>query len=788
MSDDTWAHVRFDPHSPVPISHSLPTHLWGVSTLASSFAEPFGASRWGTFAGLWHDLGKYRRGFQRYIRQANGVDAHIETRVRDPDKTHSAAGALWAERVLQERFGPKGHLYARVLQYIIAGHHAGLANWEDGLRSRLAEAATQRELSEALAASPPADILTADPAALMDAAIPLDTADSPGRFALWLRMLFSALTDADLLDTEAFMSPEQARARAKAPTLERLKPLFDLHMSSLAAQAADTHVNRVRADVLAQCRRKAAGRPGVYTLTVPTGGGKTLASLAFALDHALANGQRRIVYAIPYTSIIEQTADVFRAVFADLGDDAVIEHHSNAESNPENENARSRLACENWDAPLVVTTNVQFFESLFARRTSRCRKLHNLVDSVIVLDEAQLLPVDLLQPVVDVLRLLVSDYGATVVLCTATQPVLAQSRSADPTRGLRRGIAPNGATEIIDDVDALGRALERVRVHLPRDLLVPRTWPDLADELVQHDAVLVIVNRRADARELFRLLRARNPAAGCWHLSALMCPQHRSDTLAEIKEALRRRRETIAAGRAAPAVRIVSTQLVECGVDLDLPVVYRALAGLDSIAQAAGRCNREGRLDGHGQVHVFVPPTASPPGLLRMARETCMRLWATQEGEFDPVARSLFGRYFGALYHDADLDKHRICDALQLRPNQADRSLPVRFRDAAEAFRMIDDDGATVLVRYRSPTTGADVDALIGLLERDGPSRWLMRKLQRNGVTIYQNQVGALLRSRDIREVPLCPGLYVQDSDPFYDRAVGANVDGGPGDPGGFVV
>ncbi len=220
-----------------------------------------------------------------------------------------------------------------------------------------------------------------------------------------------------------------------APTLAQMKPLLDAHMAAMASRARNTEVNRARADVLVQCRRKASGGPGVYTLTVPTGGGKTLASLTFAIEHALANGKQRVVYAIPYTSIIEQTADVFRGVFAGLGEDAVIEHHSNAESEPEEENARSRLACENWDAPLVVTTNVQFFESLFARRTSRCRKLHNLVSSVVVLDEAQLLPIDLLQPVVDALALLVQDYGATILLCTATQPVLAQSRSADPGRG-----------------------------------------------------------------------------------------------------------------------------------------------------------------------------------------------------------------------------------------------------------------------------------------------------------------------------------------------------------------
>jgi CRISPR-associated endonuclease/helicase Cas3 len=595
-------------------------------------------------------------------------------------------------------------------------------------------------------------------------------------------MLFSALVDADFLDTEAFLDEARGRARTGAPALASLKSLLDAHMNSISASAPDTRVNRLRADVLRQCRSKAAGLPGVFTLSVPTGGGKTLASLAFALDHAVRHGKRRVVYAIPYTSIIEQTADVFRSVFAALGEEAVVEHHSNAESDPERETSRSRLACENWDAPLVVTTNVQLFESLFARRTSRCRKLHNLADSVIVLDEAQLLPVEFLQPIVDVLRLLVRDFGVTLLLCTATQPVLSASTSADPKRGLRRGFDAAAVTEIIDDVPRLYAALERVRVQLPENLETPRQWPDLADELVGHEAVLCVVSRRADARELFALMQQREPV-GCWHLSALMCAQHRSDVIAEIKAALVERRAALAEGRPARPVRVA-------GVDLDFPVVYRALAGLDSIAQAAGRCNREGRLEEPGVVHVFVPPTAAPPGLLRQARETCKVLWHDRPA--NPFAAELFDRYFQRLYHDAaSLDAKGICDALQLEASTQDCTLVMRLRDAAENFQLIDDkDGATVVVRYRSPTAKDDIDAFLGLLERDGPSRWLMRKLQRYGVTVYRHQIERLVKAGDVRELPACPGLYVQTAGwaAFYHPQLGANVDGAPGDPDSFVI
>ena len=790
-SDDRKWHWA---HAPVPGSakapHGLNEHLRAVGDLASQMAPPLLAEL-ARLAGLWHDLGKQRPGFQRYIRAAGGVDAHIEHRTPDRDKTHSAAGALWAAEYLEQRFGPKGLLVARLLQYVIAGHHAGLADWHGStpgdLAARLASDDARREREEALSQPTPGDLLRPGCADRVDwnTIIPLlneGATGQPGRAALWLRMLFSALVDADFLDTEAYFDPDTAARRSAGPPLAALKPELDRHLHALAAGATGT-VNAARADVLQQCRTKAALPPGVFRLTVPTGGGKTLASLAFALDHAQAHGLQRVIYAIPYTSIIEQTAQVFRRVFARLGDEVVVEHHSNVESDESRETHRSRLACENWDAPLIVTTNVQLFESLFARRTSRCRKLHRLQHSVIVLDEAQLLPLDFLQPIVDVLRYLVQDFGATVLLCTATQPVLDTAASFDPRRGLQRGIGP--VTGIVDDVPALYAALERVRVHLPQSLHEPRSWPDLADEIAGHESVLVIVNRRADAAELFTLVKRRCGDGGCWHLSALMCPQHRSETIARIKAALVERRQALAAGRTAPPVRVVSTQLVEAGVDLDFPVVYRALAGLDSIAQAAGRCNREGRMAERGQVHVFVPPTKSPPGLLTLARESCKSVW--HEAPADPLALLLVERYFRRLLHDAhSTDTHDVCAQLRCIPDTKARALPMALRSAAEAFRLIDkEDAASVIVRYRGPDSATDVDALIGLLQRDGPSRWLLRKLQRYSVSIFRRDAERLLRQGDIEEISTCPGLYVQYEgwQDLYDPVLGLQVGSAPGDP-----
>ncbi len=759
-TDIFLAHTAADSNS----GHELADHLQQVAHGAAAAAALFGSADWAGLAGLWHDLGKYRPGFQRYIREC--ADAHIEGRVPSKDKTHSAAGALHAIEALAARHGPRGKLAATVLAYLIAGHHAGLADWHGGLKGRLAADDARREYDE---------IRPIAPSSILDTSVALDLKDAvpggtltPGAFALWLRMLFSTLVDADFLDTEAFMNAGKADARGDFPPLAEMRGAYDAHM---ACFAADTPVRRIRADILHQCRSKAVLPPGLFTLTVPTGGGKTLASLGFALDHALTHGKRRVVYAIPYTSIIEQTADVFRDVFSSLGRDCIVEHHSQADSDPADETRASRLACENWDAPLVVTTNVQLFESLFAARTSRCRKLHNLVDSVLILDEAQQLPPEFLQPILDVLRLLIRHYGVTVVLCTATQPALTTTDYFDPSMNLR-GL--DGATELMDNPDALYAALKRVDVRLPADFTTPTEWPALADDLAARDSVLAIVNTRGSARELHR----RMPN-GTLHLSALMCGAHRADVIAQIKSRLAARR----AGRDHAPLRVVSTQLVEAGVDLDFPVVYRALAGLDAIAQAAGRCNREGALTEPGQVVVFIPPTAIPAGTLRKAADACCSVLHSQTG--DPLARQLFEPYFHQFYAHLELDKHDITGLLKPAATRDD-PLAVNFRSAADRFRLIDDVQAPVVVLYRGPDgTDATVDALLGLLKKDGPERWLMRKLQRYTVSLRHAEAERLLARGDLNLA--MPGLYVQANDLLYDPLLGLRSDDQPLAPGGLV-
>lgn len=732
--------------------HDLEDHLLSVAAMAAEFAQSYGA-QWADIAARWHDLGKYRPRFQAYIRQASGfeVDAHIKGEAGKAP--HSTAGALFA----CEQFGLAG----RVLAYLIAGHHAGLSDWHSensSLEYRLGLPASRDELNEALASKPSAEVLnTAD--------FTPDLRSIPGGkegFALWVRMLFSALVDADFLDTERYMDPDRFAGRNRWPSLDALSGMFDEHMTRLTANAEPTPVNALRADILRQCREKASLEPGLFSLTVPTGGGKTLSGMAFALEHAKAHGKRRIIHVIPYTSIIEQTADIFRGIFGE----AVIEHHSNAEVEPSQENAASRLACENWDAPIIVTTNVQFFESLFAARTSRCRKLHNLVDSVVILDEAQLLPPEFLQPILDVLKLLTKHYGVTVVLSTATQPALS-SREYFDARQNRRGL--ENVREIIDDPDALYQALERVNVQLPADWNATTPWPELAEELVAHESVLAIVNTRKDARELWQQM-----PKGTLHLSALMCGAHRSQVINDIKARLKQGVPT----------RVISTQLVEAGVDMDFPVVYRALAGLDSIAQAAGRCNREGRLVEKGMVVVFNPPKPAPPGLLRQGQDASRSVLHGITDTDQVLSRARFAEYFERLYHGCDLDKAGIGQLLEVDG----QTLAVNFRTAAEKFRLIaDEDTVPVVVLYRGPDGQDDsIDKWLHVLRKEGPQRWLLRKLQRYTVNLHRREAQILLAQSDIEEI--IPGLCVQLSDWLYDSTLGLNPDGTPAQPMNTVV
>ena len=700
QADVMLAHVKKTTEG-VWIAHELKEHLNEVGRLAGEAARNFNSADWALLAGIWHDLGKYRPSFQGYIKQASGYEpeAHIEQKT---NKIHSMAGAIYAITQLQAS--------GKLLAYLIAGHHTGLPDWntseagESALSIRINKAMEEKHLEEALENSPGKEILQCNKPRTK----PLGGSEG---LHLWMRMLFSCLVDADFLDTEAFMSPEKTASRAKYPSISELKTVFDEYMQHKIKMAAtaNTPVNKIRADILHACRVAAPSRPGLFSLTVPTGGGKTLSAMAFALNHAIIHHKRRIITALPYTSIIEQTANQYRAIFGE----SVLEHHSNLDS--ETETAKSRLACENWDAPIIVTTNVQLLESLFAVRTSRCRKLHNLANSVIVLDEAQLLPPNFLQPVLDVLRLLTQHYGVTLVLSTATQPAL-ESKIDTHGRTTLRGL--DNAIEIIPDVSALYRQLDRVEVIKPDDLNVRSSWEDIAQQLVQHESVLAIVNTRKDCRTLKDLM-----PAGTIHLSGLMCGEHRSNTIREIKTKLKE----------GQVIRVISTQLVEAGVDLDFPVVYRALAGLDSIAQAAGRCNREGKLE-KGKVVVFVPPQPPPKGMLLFGEQATRNVWHGHTGNL--LSHELYPHYFQQYFGSADPDEFHI---IPLLTTDAQDGI-VQFRSAADKFRMIDDRGTwQIFVPYDD-----DGQKYIDMLKAGVLERYLLRKLQRYCVTIYDHEFNKL--------------------------------------------
>ena len=703
--------------------HRLDDHLKKVAEMSREFADEFGAGEWGYLAGLWHDLGKYSKEFQKLLSATS--DAHIETKETKLGRVdHSTAGAIHAI----EKFNIAG----RILGYPIAGHHAGLADWQTadaGNRSLIHRLQNDELLKEALASNIPAEII--------EQSFPKQKFKTKEGHALWIRMLYSCLVDADFLDTEAFLEPEKSEARKGYPSINELLPVFEEFMTKKQAEADLTFINKQRAEILKQCIAKSSHAPAIFTLTVPTGGGKTLSSMAFALHHAVRHNKNRIIYVIPHTSIIEQTADQFRQIFGD----PVIEHHSNVDvSDERRETSRSRLACENWDAPIIVTTSVQFFESLFANRSSRCRKLHNIVNSVVVLDEVQLLPPEYLNPILHAIRELNQNYRVTFILSTATQPALTPHKSFDYSfEGL-----PN-TIEIMENPVLLYQAFKRVEVYTPDDLMRPCAWEDLASELSQHPSVLCVVNRRDDCRMLYELM-----PEGTFHLSALMCGAHRSEVIGKIKNRLKDKIPT----------RVISTQLVEAGVDLDFPVVYRALSGLDSIAQAAGRCNREGLLE-KGRIVLFVPPSKFPLGYLKQAGEIGRQLLA--EKIDDHLAPERFEQFFKQLYwlQGNNLDKRGI-----LKDLAPDKELRFSFLSAAQKFKLIDDrEYAPVIVRYE------EGEELIRLLKKKGPERWLMRKLQRYVVNLPRYVHTKLISEEAIVEVH--PGIFVQESSAMYHPKLG---------------
>jgi len=683
---------------------------WWTAHFASSMFAPCSpaakaAWEWGYLAGLWHDLGKFSEIWQTYLKSK--ADPHSDDVAGKVD--HSTMGALHAV----QKHPVLGHLLA----YPIAGHHSGLLDATSEISSQ------QKRLQKTTLL---ADLCA--PPELVNQEIPkslpfLFSDDYSASF--FIRLIFSCLVDADFLATEAFMNPSQARLRNKSEqdVIQELSRLVDAKIDAFDPPASEDLVNLQRKKVVEDCRAAAEMDSGIFSLTVPTGGGKTLSSLSFALRHALKHGHQRIIYVVPFTSIIEQNADVIREIVEPLQTESftpLIEHHSSLA--PEKETAQSRLASENWDAPIIITTAVQFYESLYAAKTSRCRKLHNIANSVVILDEAQSLPVDFLKPCLRVLQELSDFYGTTTVLCTATQPAIHHTEEFP--------IGLKNCREIIQDTRALFSALKRVEMVPLGD--VPDA--DLTCRLMDHPQALCIVNRRKHAQQLFQMLQGE----GNYHLSALMCPQHRSEILAEIRQRLKDKKTT----------RVISTQLIEAGVDVDFPIVYRAMAGLDSIAQAAGRCNRNGKLLHCGNTYIFRPEDLKGEMYFRETAQVSNQIIDIHS---DILGEEAIHHYFDLYYYQQSKrwDSKGIIDQDTFRLDRGSKTFPFYFqyKTAADDFRLIEDRQVPVIIPY-------DAKAKKLICELGNPSIPLNRELLR-GLQRYTVQIPKKARDENIRSLEI---------------------------------
>jgi CRISPR-associated endonuclease/helicase Cas3 len=731
----------------------LDCHLRQVSLRAAALGNKFGAAKAAALAGWLHDLGKYAEAYQAYIggRGLGGVD-------------HSTAGA---QEVLKLASRRDDKLIAQLIAYVIAGHHAGLpdATGESGtLADRLKKPVE------------PLDNIwrnevKIDPTGLAPRGFEPRSKEGfdPFQIAFLGRMIFSCLVDADFLDTEAFYAQVDGRQIDRtwpdlSAEVDRMIAAFDAYMADKRRNSVDTPLNRLRGDILTHVRHKAALSRGIFTLNVPTGGGKTLASLGFALDHAKHWNMDRIIYAIPFTSIIDQTASIFRGV---LGDDVILEHHSSIEQETAKKeegfrncapDAKLRLAMENWQAPVVLTTNVQLFESLFANRTSRCRKLHNLANAVIVLDEAQTIPLHVLRPCVAALDELARNYGCTIVLCTATQPALQLPKfdggfDIDPER------------ELAPDPTRLHRDLKRTTERLAGVM----TDDNLVSEIGAVERALVIVNSRRHALMLYEAGETAG-LEGLIHLTTRQTAADRRKILADVRRRL----------EGKLPCRVVATSLVEAGVDLDFPKVWRVEAGLDQLTQAAGRCNREGRRPlGDSVVTIFKAAEAKPPVEIVGLIGDMLRILGEHRGDlFSPQTIEAYFREVYWRKGDEGLDKHAVMKKFLVGLNDTNFA----YRSVAEEFRLIESGMEPVIIAIDD-----EPKAVLVALKGGMPSGMAARKLQNFVVQVPPRDRKKLTENGHVRFVEdfgdqfavlMTESLYSHARGLLWDKADELGFDG----------
>lgn len=723
LSTKYISHIRRNNQSELEYQ-SNEEHSRGVAELARKFASEFGLGDFGYVMGLLHDKGKEKAEFQNYIRFENGL---TEKKSYTQDgKAHAYVGGLLAKMLYPS--------FSALIENPIMGHHRGLYDYPD----------IENEENKVL----PEDVSI--PQQPLDITLPLWF--NPGilqgkDFHHIERMLFSCLVDADYLDTERFMQPEEFSLRGNKTSLADLLPKLNAYIASFGEPK--TEVNEIRSKVQQICLDKANGAPGFYSLTVPTGGGKTLSSLVWAMNHAIRYGKKRIVIAIPYTSIIVQTAAILRNIF---GEENVLEHHSNVtidDAKYVETTRRLQLATENWDYPIIVTTNVQLFESMMANRSSDCRKLHNVSNSVLILDEVQMLPTDFLQPIIDTIDTYQRLFGTSILFTTASQPVLEGThQGTNPSVKL---LGLNHIEEIIPKEWKLHDQLRRVELDIKE---TPCTYDEIAEMLIRHERVLCIVNTRRDAKEIFdRLL----DEGVCIHLSRMMCPAHVAEKIDEMRRVLN--------NPDCKIVRVVSTQLIEAGVDIDFPVVYRQETGLDSILQAAGRCNREGRLP-LSTTYVFslAAEHALPKGFITQCNNARLNMGK----DHDWFSTEAMKDYFLQLYSRVDgFDKKG--QELDVMKYHLYNMKELMFESAAQKFRLIDDDTVSVVVNWN------DSMSLVEKVKRDGPTYTLMKKLSQYSVNLRRHDFDEMKKNGIIEEI--IDGFYIILGRNQYHNDVGLQTD-----------
>lgn len=706
----------------------LKDHLGAVAELTEERASKFGAAKLGEIIGLTHDIGKYSAEFQKRL---EGKKDKVD---------HATAGA----QEMRRRFGKR---IGTALAFTVAGHHGGLPDGNKGDAKNLPGRLGKNNIPNYQAFAQEIAIPNLSNDDLINIPHARDVNMSAFSFSFCIRMLYSCLVDADYLDTERFMNVEKYMVRPAAVSMEMLFKRLEKKLDVLADcnRQKTSLINTARQGILERCLQMADSKPDLFTLTVPTGGGKTYSSMAFALKHAATHGKDRVIYVIPYTSIIEQNAQVFREALEE-NDNVVLEHHSNFEYTEgsfedwEKYEKAHRLAAENWDMPVVVTTAVQFFESLYANKGSRCRKLHNMANSVIVLDEAQMMPLEYMKPCLWALAELVLNYGATVVLCTATQPAIKEL--------IPGNLKP---VEIMEDPTELQKMFKRVHIHYRGKM----TDEEVVAGMMQNPQVLTIVNTRRHARILFDLLLEQT-TEGVYHLSARMCPAHRKEVLAEIKKALLE----------GKTCRVVSTQLIEAGVDVDFPAVYRSATGIDSIAQAAGRCNREGRRK-DGFVIVFEPEPHGMPtrGKFELVAGL-MRSTARRVGQFENDLMSLAAieDFFKQLLNvESDkLDAHKILSLIK----DGEEELSFPFAEIAHKFQLIDSATVSLIV----PWDDHVLDLMEEVEHHPFPAS-KSRSLQPYVVQVYQYELAALEKEKVVKSVGDVMKFVMDPS--FYDSHYG---------------